>query len=115
MITPASMDIVKNLAKLLSDNGVKLSPAQGTPLAELVTNSYNTVCEVGCSENDNHNNSMDSFIASISKSLTNHISFTRNTVIPMLSGYETEVNKLIVSAKEDNAENSFSVVQRALE
>lgn len=107
------------LAMLAASKGVVISPVEGTPLSELVKSTNDMmVCAGQCipvgEANDSslvmdyagivssyssgdtetaHDTAMDSFTSEISKSVSNHISFAKNVVKPVIVDMVNEVQK----------------------
>ena len=107
------------LASVAAKKGLVISPVQGTPVSELVKITNDLLMARGCcvlsqdatdydqlqdfvtdvgtitvSENENsHDTLMDSYIIEISKAVTNHISFAKNVVRPVIMEMVEEVQK----------------------
>lgn len=106
------------LAKLAASKGLVIDPVPGTPVSELVkiNNDLFTaasqcvadsrsdddrlletarfMADITVSEDENsHDQMMDSFIHDISKAVSNHISFAKNIVKPVIVEYVEEVQK----------------------
>lgn len=121
------------LATLAANKGLVISPVEGTPISELVkisndllmlqcgtvmsdtatdqdqiSSHANYFSEITVSDTEtSHDTMMDAFIHDISKSVSNHISYAKNIVKPIIVEYVEDVQKSL--GQEINPVSQFKI------
>lgn len=123
------------LATLAATKGLVIDPVQGTPLAELVKTSNDLLmasswctAETDTAENElaryagnvsssttsnvetTHDTAMDAYIADVSKAVTNHISFAKNIVKPVIVELVEEVQRSLGFVVNPSSQFKISMV-----